>query len=89
MARPQTNAGFVTGMVVGAAAGAALALLYTPRSGRKALALLKRRGADASQGDPRRQETEGMRAGRASQPGFNGPANQAQTARDDVASGAN
>jgi len=33
-------------MLVGAAAGAALALLYTPRSGRKALEALRARGLD-------------------------------------------
>jgi gas vesicle protein len=41
-----TGGSFVTGLLVGAAAGAALALLYTPRSGRRALEILRSRGID-------------------------------------------
>ncbi len=54
-----SNGGFVTGMLVGAAAGAALALLYTPRSGRKALELLKSRGVDL--GHMSRDTVQGQR----------------------------
>jgi hypothetical protein len=63
MVHPHTNAGFVTGMLVGAAAGAALALLYTPRSGRKALELLKRRGGDAARAARQANETQPAGAG--------------------------
>ncbi len=48
MAQSSNGGSFLTGMVVGAAAGAALALLYTPRS-RRALALLRDRGIDVEQ----------------------------------------
>ena len=46
MEQRDNNGGFLTGMIVGAAAGAAIALLYTPRSGRRAVEALKARGVD-------------------------------------------
>lgn len=46
MERSSAGGGFVTGLIVGAAAGAAIALLYTPRSGRRAMEALRARGVD-------------------------------------------
>ena len=61
MARTSTS-GFLTGMIVGAATGAALALLYTPRSGRRAMEALRARGIDHGSNSPSAVEERVIRA---------------------------
>jgi len=46
MSRTEGSAGFLTGLLVGAAAGSALTLLYTPRRARRVRELLQSRGSD-------------------------------------------
>jgi gas vesicle protein len=49
-------------MIVGAATGAALALLYTPRSGRRAMEVLRARGIDLGSFNPSAVEERVSRA---------------------------